>query len=147
MKTIEECLDIILRQLLANWSKPNNERDNLNAADLLKEFNLPDVMQKHEFFKRLIHRLIKDGYVETTGILYPEADIPYYENLPIITIEGFYFINDEGYFKKKEVNENALILKDDRDRRLSNGTAWLAVGTFLIVAWEIVKTFFLEKHT
>ena len=35
MKSIEECLDMILEDLVKNWDKPENKRDFLKAEDLL----------------------------------------------------------------------------------------------------------------
>jgi hypothetical protein len=140
MKTIEQCLDIILRQLLKNWDKPNNARDNLNSKDLLSQFGLSDTMQKDEFFKRLIFRLVKDGYVEFNTHLTMDRNSPLeqFQNYPLITIEGYYFITkkDGGYENKSNHDETFRELRDNRDKRLSNGTIYLAIGTFLLVIVE-----------
>jgi hypothetical protein len=138
MKTIEQCLDIILQELVKNWDKPNNQRDDLKGEEILKQFELPDAMRKHEFFKRLVDRLVKDGYAELpeTGKAWYSLD--HYQEDTLITIEGYYFITktNGGYEKKTIADENVEILASSRDKRLANGTVYLAVGTFLLVLVE-----------
>lgn len=57
----------------------------------------------------------------------------------LITIEGYYFItHDGGYSTQREASESVLILKDSRDRRLSNGTVYLAILTGALVLSEIL---------
>jgi hypothetical protein len=141
MKSIEECLDIILQELAKNWNKPNEERDNLKGEELLRQFELPPNMQKHEFFKRLIQRLFKDGYAETISDTYLSIldSINLFEAQTIITIEGYYFITeDKGYTKAREKRENAETLADERDKRLANGTVWLVVVTGALFLLEIL---------
>ena len=150
MKSIEQCLDIILHNLVKNWDKPNNERLYLNAEDLLKQFELPSSMQKHEFFKRLINKLIKDDYAEflqNDSTHYKNSLEHYQENI-VITIEGYYFITNKrgGY-------ENAAIYaaltrsrKDSYEAQLLYGTWGVAIGAIALVVWEMIKTFCIEKH-
>src|SRR5580700_4358966 len=101
MKSIEECLDIILDELIKGWNKPNNERSTLKAEELLKQFNLPSTMQKHEFFKRLIFRLIADGNAETTdgSQLNKNHELRYFEEYILVTIEGYYFRTEKGGYE------------------------------------------------
>jgi len=100
MKTIEQCLDIILKKLIENWNLPEEKRISLKGEEILAEFNLPEFMQKHEFFKRLILRLIKDNYAEPVGkeTLERGDELSKFENATLITIEGYYFITEKnGY--------------------------------------------------
>jgi len=105
MKSIEQCLDIVLEQLAENWNKPNNERTHLKGEKLLESFKLPDKMRKHEFYKRLIRKLIRDEYAETTDeniVLTQNTDISIYDKETIITIEGFYLITEKGGYVKED---------------------------------------------
>src|SRR5580692_4179912 len=115
MKSIEECLDIILEQLVKDWDRPDGGRSFLKAEELLRQFDLPSTMQKHEFFKRLILRLIDDGNAETTTgqVLNKSLEMVYFQEYVLITIEGYYFITEKnGYTKQRELNETALTIKD-----------------------------------
>ncbi len=151
MKSIDECLDIILAELVKNWDKPNNERHHLNAEYLLNRFDLPSSMQKHEFFKRLIDKLIKENYAEfiQNESTHYKNSIEHYQENTVITIEGYHFISEPGGgYKNKSIHEkNDRVLRGSRDKRLSNGTVYLAIGTFLIVAWELLKFFYYEGHS
>ncbi len=65
MKPMDFCLDLTLTRLQNNWDKPSDKkRDYLLAEELLKAFELPNYFQKHEFFKGIIDKLVKDGYAE-----------------------------------------------------------------------------------
>ena len=151
MKSIEECLDIILDELIKNWDKPNGERDYLNGEDLLTKFDLPTNMRKHEFFKRLILRLIKDGNAESTisdGPPDMSLDIKFFQDPTLVTIEGYYFRKEKGgYAKERQINETSLKVKDGRDKRLVVGTWWVAGGALALVVWEMVKTFLIEHKS
>ncbi len=159
MKTIEECLDIILRELVKNWDKPNNEREFLSSKDILTKFDLPDTMQKAEFFKRLIFRLVNDGYAEFNTHLQMDRNshLNQFEDYPLITIEGHYFIKKQnGYTQEKQDKITLLAAAEDRNQRMERNevrlTRWTKrlfygtiVAALILVTWEIVKTFCLEK--
>ena len=154
MKSIEECLDMILGDLVKNWDKPNTERDDLNGKGLLKQFELSDYFQKDEFFKRLIDRLIKDGYAEfnrgkqswVTDFI---SDLQWYEKDTLITVEGYYFITKEngGYKKELEAKNNAEEMADKKYSGLIRGTWFVGFGAFALVVWEMAKTFLIEHHS
>lgn len=147
MYTIEQSLDGILLKLKENWNNSGG-RKFLVCEDVLTEFGFPPDYRKHEFFIRLIDKLVNDGYAEVIDLLPLQVatKITLYQQNTIITVEGFYFINAGGYVAKARRDETSRELRDSRDKRLSNGTVWLAVGTFLIVAWELLKTFVFEHH-
>ena len=63
-----------------------------------------------------------------------------------ITFEGRLFWEDGGYIKEAESNEAAERIKNSREKQLSIGTVFLAIGTFLLVAWELIKTFLIDNH-
>ncbi|HVM89956.1 MAG TPA: hypothetical protein VMT76_17340, partial [Puia sp.] len=100
MKSIEECLDMILEDLVKNWDKPENKRDFLKAEDLLNRFELPDMMRKHEFFIRLVKKLIKEGYAEELVALHNPQSLDHFQDEILITIEGYHFILSGGYVNK-----------------------------------------------
>ncbi|HLY70028.1 MAG TPA: hypothetical protein VKR53_09875 [Puia sp.] len=121
MKSIEECLDMILHDLVQNWDLPDAKREWLKGEDLLKRFELPDNMHKHEFFKRLIRRLIKDDFAETNGgrKLEQGDDINVYEQATLITIEGYYFIIEQnGYTQREEKRLTDITASNDRNERM-----------------------------
>ena len=163
MKSIEECLDIILRKLVENWDLPQEQRTSLKGEELLSEFGLSDNLKKHEFFKRLIRRLIKDDYAEPVGKeeLNPGDDLSKYENATLITIEGLYFITKEGGYEKQKTEKlRVKTIEDSRnqkmernDERLVSWTKWLTYGTIAAAAaalglllWDFIK-YFLEHHS
>ena len=151
MRSIEECLDIILQELLKNWDKPNNERLFLESKDILTKFNLPDTMRKDEFFKRLIFRLVNDGYAEfnTHLLMDRNSHLDQFEKYPLITIEGYYFITKKngGYAKELETKNAALEMADKRYRWLVCGTWFVGGGAVALVLWEMIKTFWIEPSS
>ena len=161
MKKIEQCLDIILQELVKNWDKPNNEKDSLKRTTILKQFDLKDYMQKDEFFKRLIDRLVKDGYAEILETGKPFYSPDHYEEDTLITIEGYYFIKEQnGYTEElerkvqSEITRRALetrMATSTSDlakwtKRLYRGTVVVGVGACGLVLWEIIKTVFFEHN-
>jgi hypothetical protein len=147
MKSIEECLDLILKDLAINWDNPENKRAYLKGWELLKKFELPENMQKHEFFKRLIHKLIEDNYAEE-DVAYPlkKGDaLSHYEKSALITIEGYYFITKEGGYTQRKINHDA---ESNRVEKLETSqqklmgklnvlTGWIAGGTIALVLVEL----------
>jgi len=137
MKTMEYCLDYILTELKINWDGYANERKTMECEKILIQFDLPDKYRKHEFFKRLINRLIKEGYAEfiINNSEYQPNDIRYYQENTIITIEGFYFINAGGYKKQKFNQELKRIATIGNIVIL----ALAAVAAIVYAGWEIRK--------
>ena len=104
MKSLEYCLDYILKELEKNWDGVAHERTYMVAETILRQFGLPENFRKHEFFIRLVQRLMEDGYAEIIdpGIIAPLTRIQYFQEKTIITIEGYFFIKDGGYQKDKK---------------------------------------------
>lgn len=168
MKSIEACLDMILKELVKNWERPNNERYDLNGEELLRQFGLPSLMQKHEFFNRLIYRLIEDGYAEKLKNYnnHPMSELAENEKFTIITIEGYYFINGGGYSvelrKKEDAEANEGLYRERAEtlgkrlaewtKTLANRTSLLMVATWFVAAgavglvvWEIWHSYHSGK--
>ena len=117
MKSIEECLDIILTHLSKNWDVPGAaDRVFMDNQAIMREFDLPGQYLKHEFFKRLIDKLVKDDNAEFIAVNngFPSHEVRYYEQNIVITVEGFLFLKNEGGYTKKKENE---IKERDRSRR------------------------------
>ena len=130
-----------MTELVKNWNKPDEERDYLKGAELLKQFELPDLMQKHEFFKRLLHRLINDGYAEelTDYPIQKRDSLEWYQKAVVITIEGYYFITEKNGYTQRAINEANRISRQSLERRL------IVFGTLLAGAYgveEIAKIFY-----
>ncbi len=155
MKTIEQCLDIILQELVKNWDKPNNQRDDLKGEEILKQFELPDTMRKHEFFKRLLDRLVKDGYAELPETGKAWYSLEHYQEDTLITIEGYYFIKEQnGYSKEADQKIIEKSKQDAYDTRMETstsdlakwtqclfwGTVFVGVATVALVVTEILKS-------
>lgn len=62
------------------------------------------------------------------------------------SFEGTVFISKGGYVKEAELNATVERIRNNRERMLSVGTVLLAIGTFLLVAWEMYKTYCIEPH-
>jgi hypothetical protein len=149
--TATQKLDTVLLYL-ANLRIPYQELNDANIfSDLIH--NNQELAEQETFARELIailNKLAQDGYVNISKEISngPKriSGEPNYMNLYSITFNGNVFIENGGYAKKYFNDENDRALADGRDRRLSNGTVYLAIGTFLLVAWEMIKTFFFEKH-
>lgn len=102
MKSLNECLDIILRRLVDDWNNYGDDRKELNAEAIMTSFGLDPAFRKHEFFVGIIDKLVKDGYAE---LLVPgrqcDSKISQYQKNTIITIAGYYFILKKGGYTKE----------------------------------------------
>ena len=148
MYTIEESLDAILIELKNNWNNSGG-RKYLKCEELLTKFGYPPDFRKHEFFMRLIDRLIKDDYAEfTTNEQQTRSRITYYQEETLITVEGYYFItNANGGYKNAALNdERAENLRVIYENRLLYGTWGVAIGAVSLVAWEMIKFYYYEGH-
>ena len=108
---------------------------------ILRQFGLPDNYRKHEFFIRLIDRLVKDGYAEfidPPSLSKEYSKIQYYQEKTIITIEGYHFIKDGGYQKKKK----RKIFKNNFSRI---SVILLTVGTTVAGAYYLKEMFHPTK--
>jgi len=156
MKSIEECLDIILNKLVENWNQPDGNRTYLQGEKLLQEFDLPQLLQKHEFFKRLVDRLVKDGYAELKATGQAHFELSHYQEDTLITIEGYNFINQGGYSEvvnQNKINADAEEAQKQRmeknEVRLVSWTKRLTWATVIaagiIVSWEVIKTLLIDE--
>lgn len=101
-------------------------------------------------FELIIEKLLNDKFIkvdtrEVTWInehgMSAKWPRPHYA----ITFDGRYFLESTGgYVDKATSNEVAEKIKNNREKMLSTGTVLLAIGTFLLVLWEIYKTYWIE---
>ena len=76
-----------------DWDNYGDERVQLRCEELLTSFDLPPRYRKHEFFKRLILKLVKEGYAQNKDNReYRYEDLNDFQKNTIITVEGYYFI-------------------------------------------------------
>jgi hypothetical protein len=113
-------------------------RENMHRDDAIKliitmypELNSNEYMF---YYDMILHKLFSEGRLVKSGHAYS------------ITFDGKLFSKAGGYKKQNEIIADAERIKNNREKRLSNGTVLLAVGTFLLVAWEIYKTCFLHRE-
>ena len=144
MQPIEFYLDEILKLLNKDRDLPVANRSNLNPDFIIREV-FKTHSDRYEDFYEVMEILETDGFIKRLNDNLHIAMIDKYRDC-LITMKGSLFIGHDGYTQKFNDEKNDRVLKDSRDKRLSNGTVWLAVGTFLIVAWELVKTFVFEHH-
>lgn len=124
MKPIEYCLDSILIALRANWDN-FNERKFLNCEILLADMGFVDRYRKHEFFIGLIEKLVNDNNAEFIDHHQrgEKNNIDYYQQNSIITVQGFYLINNGGYTQQR-INVDA---EHSRLKAIANQTLILTV--------------------
>ncbi len=79
---------------------------------------------------RIINKLKRDGYIIKSN----DDNSWSYE----ITVEGMIF---EGYVEQNKQKAAAIRRQKDFDNRLSYGTVFLAIGTFLLFAVELYRTY------
>lgn len=86
----------------------------------------------------IMDKLRDDGYIDyIAGQQKISKDLRASEGLNMRkNFNGAVFIADGGYVTKSSREKTDRELRDSRDRRLSNGTVYLAVGTFLLVLVE-----------
>ena len=152
MKSIEYCLDSILKQLEINYKL--QERPALDSKSLMDDFDAPQ--GRDEFFKGLMNILIDDGYIDFLDNVNTRkyADIDFYRSRTILLPKGFYFLEDGGYTQQRQ--DRFTLLKNEQDRnqrmernevRLTNWTKNLFYGTIaaalILVTWEMIKTFLI----
>ena len=95
----------------------------------------------------IMDKLREDSYVDYVAGQKINKDMRASDGLNLRrNFNGTVFITKGGYIDKDLRESKARALRDKLDKRLSNGTVLLAVGTFLIVAWEMIKTFCIEHH-
>lgn len=115
-----------------------NEHYFLEITTLRLQYNLRNKCDiSVQLLQKMGDKLVSDKYITWNNDITPSTFT--------LTFEGICFIQSGGYSQKVIDDESARELRDSRDRRLSNGTVYLAIGTFALVVWEVVKTFFLEK--
>jgi len=136
-----------------SWEKPNNERDALQGEEILKDFGLPSIYRKQEFFKWAVNKLVSDGNAEIIpGCQYEEYDIKRFQECTLITLQGYYFIENGGYTTKKtndDAEDNRLknieTSQLDTGKKLNVLTGWVAGGTIALVLVELLNLA-LEHH-
>lgn len=147
MQSMEFCLDAILLKLVRDWNNYGDERLELNAEDLLTSFDLPPQYRKHEFFVRLIDRLIRDGYAEIINSRPAESKIDIYQRNIIVTIEGYFLITQEGGYTQKKINrdaENTRLASLEYHQKYHR--RWMtALTTILAVGGLIAAVFYLAE--
>jgi hypothetical protein len=132
MQPVEFFLDSILRQLQQDRKKPVTEREHLNADIVLREIIKTD---RHEDFLEMIEILKEDGMIRRVNEAEKMEEIDKSRDV-LITVKGSLLIENGGYAQKFKNEKSDRELRDSRDKRLSNGTVYLAIGTFLLVLVE-----------
>lgn len=132
MKPMHECLDITLRQLVKDWDNYGDERVQLRCEELLRSFELSDRWRKHEFFKRLIKKLVTDGYAQhKDNREYNYEDLDDFQKNTIITIEGYHFITEENGYTQIKINQtvenNRVATLENNQKANSNRMTYLTV--------------------
>ena len=146
MKPIYECCDIMLRQLEVNYGE--KEIPDLDVTGLLNQFDVPS--GRHEFFKGILNILIDDGYADFLDYVIDrkQLKLDVYKNRVLITPKGFQLLKDKGYTKMASDKKAFEKIRSSRERRLSNGTVYLAiltgglVLTEVLIHWEYLKALF-----
>ncbi|HTQ65010.1 MAG TPA: hypothetical protein VMI12_09440 [Puia sp.] len=127
LKSMEFCLDRILKELRSNWDK--DPYPAMNAAAILKEFGLTN--DRHEFFKGLIDTLIEDGhayYIDKIEKNKPK-ELEDYKQRIMLTVKGYYLIEHGGYTKIKidaTFEKNSI---ESLENHTYHATRWIAIGT------------------
>ena len=99
--------------------------------------------------RAVIAKLIKDGYVTEKIIRRNAQDITHY----VLTFEGMAFLQSGGYNivlimneQQREAQATAARISSQREIALLYWTAAVAVGAIGLVVWEMIKTFWIERH-
>lgn len=110
VKSIEYCLDAVLRQLYENWN--DADRNDLQAEELLKQFGLP---QRHEFLITIVDKLIKDGKAALIDAnpAFGMSMIDVYQSNCIITVDGYYFVQNGKSYKSNKKRAGAKRLPEN----------------------------------
>jgi hypothetical protein len=118
LKQLDNVLDFLYK---------NNNR-NVPITEIYKEF----LELENADIKAILKKLNDDHYIidAANGSF----------TIFAISFDGKLLKENGGYVQKKINDESVLRLRDSRDKRLSNGTVYLAIGTFLLMVWEILKT-------
>lgn len=123
-----------------------NKIDDANPMDIDKvksDNGLLEMAGNKSELERMIIKLRDDKYVH----IYPD-----YYRLPdgkqdmkggmftmcTITFDGRLFFENGGYVKEEQTTLNVEKIKNNRERRLSDGTVLLAIATFLLVLTEVL---------
>ncbi|MCK9403443.1 MAG: hypothetical protein M0Q26_08595 [Chitinophagaceae bacterium] len=112
------------------WKADHNKQEHY----LYKHFQEAGIAKN--FWLPMVYYLADDKYIE---LAYDPAEDEAAHNPPNqlkITFKGIMFINEGGYEQKATDDRISRELRDSRDKRLSNGTVYLAIGTFLLVLVE-----------
>lgn len=130
MKPIDYCCDRVLEELKKSWDSEKNIA--LPFDSLLKEFEVP--RQRHEFFKSLIKKMEKDGFVYMMDKYDENTDISQFASRSWLTAEGYYFIEHGGYTN--------LTQKKQREKMLQLLAIWVAaIGTGLAGLYALIQFF------
>jgi hypothetical protein len=146
MLKAREQLDLVLRFFydMKDVSRGVTDDDVARNSDLIKTTG-----NKSEL-ERILLKLRNDKYLQMWPDypILPNGDKDMKDGMKTfwsITFDGRLFWEDGGYTKEAEVILKVEKIKNSREKRLSDGTVLLAIGTFLLVLWEIIKTFCIEK--
>jgi hypothetical protein len=134
MKPLNECLDILLQRLADNWDNYGNDRKHLSCEEMMTLFEFTPQYRKHEFFEGLIDKLIEDKNAEfiDENQRKEKDKITFYQQNTIITVRGWFFIDNGGYTQQK-------INQDSEKNRLQNiETSQLSLSRKLNVLTAII---------
>lgn len=134
MRSIEYCLDELLKTLYQNWESPT--RLHLDVKKFLTEMDCPI---RHEFFVSLVDKLIKDGYAKISPTDEKLNEIDLYQQRTIITIEGYYFVKENRSFviEKKQ-------RETEKDRQFKKTTKVAIGGVILGAVLTALLTYLLK---
>lgn len=139
-------LDHVLKVLSA-------DRGNSSLVDILKLVNKKSQTLEGDDLVRILNKLVKDGYIEfedfTQKYAYQEDMV---ERRFYISFEGKYFIDNQGGYKQKQADDDAMRRKIEIENKRNEfnqkllviGTFGTAIGAVGLIAWEIVKVFLLH---
>lgn len=135
-------LDVLLSLFFKN--KQFHSFRDISRLEELKEIAQSDI-------PLILDKLIDDGYVkEYQNAFQGGVDIERWSSYNI-TFYGKLFFKSGGYEEKERVDkininkiESDLILRKRNDHRLVIGTFVVGIGALALVAWELIKYFFLE---
>lgn len=131
MKPLNECLDILLKRLADNWNNYGNDRKYLSCEEMMTIFEFNPQYRKHEFFEGLIDKLREDKYAEfiDENQRSEKDKITFYQQNTIITVMGWYFIQNGGYVQKKIHEDSEYNNQKAQAKATLLLTAVLALGT------------------
>ena len=142
-----EQLDVVLKYLY-------DKRNEMRAVDIeviKTDQHLLKSADTVSELERMILKLREDKFLQ----MYP--DYPHFAdgkqdmskgllNYCSITFDGRLFWENGGYAKEAELIATSEKIKNNREIYLLYGTWGVAIGAIALVAWEIIKTFFIENH-